>query len=770
MINVDCSNGAPTFESSIITVCQYGNPNFDLLFANSGNALLTPEIITAPSIGTLLVKKQFSSPPWLKYNNFDDELVDIKGYHDTMTLSFDGFGSIPIEMDVNSACFKLCARSNLYKIDPLSIKQFTLPSYEHLTTKIRLVENSSNAELYLDEAKVPLNTEISKEDFDKLYIVIKNNELPYFYVTFEAFNGSYWVTGRYNEYEKFYINGKTCLASSDDKNFVITAINGDNGTISPKGDIIIQNGADADFSITPDEGYSIKSLIVDGENKGALSSYSFKNVKDNHSIIAQFKKNGIVSEKSDLQLISPNGGEVLTTGTHAEIHWIGNNIESNLKIELYKDGLFSRIITYSTENDGVFDWFIKDNMPIGNNYCIKISTTSGTYSDFSNFDFSIVHNDLIKLTMSVFPKNSGVVTPNVGSHVIPAGKSLNISTVPKSGYYFVRWEILSSALNDVINNSTLQETSIQPISSLAIRAVFAKKSTIINDDFGKITMKLNGTDGGDSITVSKAPIPSVYSALIINPQDYSITLSLDNYKLFLNEATGELTKKETPHGTIYSYIEKSDDKKIKLILAFNSSNPENSFWSLSIKDTNLLSLIDISDGVDLYIAVNNALWGSNLNPIVKLSWNFKQNSELLNFSELLTPNIAMKNFNIYKAKFNNKTNGSFSISKGSIPTLNFNINSMPVVLSVDNWIFKFNDLNSWRPVSDKKYIYKTKLENSVISLILDFDKQIWKFKINNTNFENKINISDGVDVKLKIGNYEGALRLFGKIKQTMQVK
>ncbi|MBO4615509.1 MAG: choice-of-anchor J domain-containing protein, partial [Bacteroidales bacterium] len=73
--------------------------------------------------------------------------------------------------------------------------------------------------------------------------------------------------------------------------YTIAASAGSNGSISPAGSIEVGCGDDATFTITPDQGYEIASVIVDGQNVGAVESYTFNNVTTNgHSIYATFSQ------------------------------------------------------------------------------------------------------------------------------------------------------------------------------------------------------------------------------------------------------------------------------------------------------------------------------------------------------------------------------------------------------------------------------------------------------------------------------------------------
>lgn len=74
-------------------------------------------------------------------------------------------------------------------------------------------------------------------------------------------------------------------------NYTIIASSGANGTISPEGSVTVAAGTDKTFTITADTGYHISDVKVDGVSVGTVSSYTFKNVKANHTIHATFAKN-----------------------------------------------------------------------------------------------------------------------------------------------------------------------------------------------------------------------------------------------------------------------------------------------------------------------------------------------------------------------------------------------------------------------------------------------------------------------------------------------
>ncbi|MCX6699029.1 MAG: hypothetical protein NTV68_03740 [Methanomicrobiales archaeon] len=70
--------------------------------------------------------------------------------------------------------------------------------------------------------------------------------------------------------------------------YIITSTAGTGGTISPLGSISVSSGASQKFIITPEPGFKISDVKVDGVSKGAMTSYIFKNVIAPHLISTTF--------------------------------------------------------------------------------------------------------------------------------------------------------------------------------------------------------------------------------------------------------------------------------------------------------------------------------------------------------------------------------------------------------------------------------------------------------------------------------------------------
>lgn len=82
---------------------------------------------------------------------------------------------------------------------------------------------------------------------------------------------------------------QTITATMAAKTFTINATAGANGSITPNGNSTVAYGGSKSYTITPNAGYEVNAVTVDGINMGAITSYTFTNVTANHTINATFK-------------------------------------------------------------------------------------------------------------------------------------------------------------------------------------------------------------------------------------------------------------------------------------------------------------------------------------------------------------------------------------------------------------------------------------------------------------------------------------------------
>ena len=78
--------------------------------------------------------------------------------------------------------------------------------------------------------------------------------------------------------------------SSNYSYYTIKATAGTGGSITPSGNVSVREGRDKTFTITPDKGYAVSNVKIDGRSIGAVKSYTFENVRRAHAIEVSFTR------------------------------------------------------------------------------------------------------------------------------------------------------------------------------------------------------------------------------------------------------------------------------------------------------------------------------------------------------------------------------------------------------------------------------------------------------------------------------------------------
>jgi uncharacterized repeat protein (TIGR02543 family) len=119
------------------------------------------------------------------------------------------------------------------------------------------------------------------------------------------FPGEAYITnGTDTKIITWHFSGFAGLNDLGADNYTIRASSGPHGTITPAGAVVVNAGTDRTFNITPDPGYHISTLLVDGSPVTRLSSYTFQNVSADHTLRVTFARNTAV------------GGEVAPARPH----------------------------------------------------------------------------------------------------------------------------------------------------------------------------------------------------------------------------------------------------------------------------------------------------------------------------------------------------------------------------------------------------------------------------------------------------------------------
>ncbi|MBD8988966.1 MAG: hypothetical protein EGR01_08160, partial [Clostridiales bacterium] len=143
--------------------------------------------------------------------------------------------------------------------------------------------------------------------------------------------------------------------------YTITATAGEGGSITPNGDVSVKEGASQTFAITADNGYEIADVLVDGNSVGVVETYTFDEVKANHTITVSFNKTatGVEFDNDFEQDEFPgHGWTVQSSRTDTPYTWYkGTNTTLNSSKQ-------ARIDMDYYESSGWGDWGSKSAQPL----------------------------------------------------------------------------------------------------------------------------------------------------------------------------------------------------------------------------------------------------------------------------------------------------------------------------------------------------------------------------------------------------------------------
>jgi len=186
------------------------------------------------------------------------------------------------------------------------------------------------------------------------------------------------------------------------QSYTITATAGANGSITPSGDITVNEGEDQAFTIEASTNYRIASVLVDdveAKNDLVEGVYTFVNVTDNHTIVATFEEipqYTITVASNNDEFGSVTGGgtyyedeTVTLTAVPSEhyhfVKWDDENTDNPREITVTETVTYTATfeedphytITVESNNDeygtvsGGGSYYAGENMPEGIKMCAK---------------------------------------------------------------------------------------------------------------------------------------------------------------------------------------------------------------------------------------------------------------------------------------------------------------------------------------------------------------------------------------------------------------
>ncbi|HEX2965225.1 MAG TPA: DUF1566 domain-containing protein [Syntrophorhabdaceae bacterium] len=217
----------------------------------------------------------------------------------------------------------------------------------------------------------------------------------------------------------------------------IVASAGTGGWISPAGPVAVEYGVDQTFNITPDAGYFIAGILVDGVSVGALTSYTFDNVISSHTIEVLFA--------GGLQTVTA------TTG-------IGGLLDPQGSVDVGYGG------------EQVFNAYANEGFVLSD---VRVDGVSvGPVSSYTFHDVTSAHSieavfSIRQYSINVAAGHGGSVNPS-GVLSMTYGSSQTFNIVPEEGYYIADVLVDDTSVG-AISSYTLDNVNIDH----TITALFA---------------------------------------------------------------------------------------------------------------------------------------------------------------------------------------------------------------------------------------------------------------------------------------------------------
>ncbi len=185
----------------------------------------------------------------------------------------------------------------------------------------------------------------------------------------------------------------------------ISATAGSNGAISPVGEVSVPYGASPAFTITPDVGYHVADVQVDGESVGAVLTYSFTNVTANHTINATFSINPYtITASSDANgSVTPAGVTIVNYGG-AQAYTITPNTGYHVADVLVDGVSVGAVLTYPFTN-------------VSQNHTISATFAINTYTITASSDPNGTVAPSGVTTVNYGGAQTYTITPTTGYHV-----------------------------------------------------------------------------------------------------------------------------------------------------------------------------------------------------------------------------------------------------------------------------------------------------------------------------------------------------------------
>ena len=190
--------------------------------------------------------------------------------------------------------------------------------------------------------------------------------------------------------------------------YIIKAKAENGGTISPSGEVEVIKGGSQTFTFTPNAGYEVADVSVDGKSVGILTSYPFTNVTEKHNISVTFKKKTYTV--------------TATAGANGSI-----SPSETVSVEEGK----SRMFTFTPDDGYEIADVKKNNVSVVNDVVNNSYTFDGTTTGTHTID--VTFKEIVGPAITATSGNCGTISPS-GKVTVKYGENKTFTFTTNYGY------------------------------------------------------------------------------------------------------------------------------------------------------------------------------------------------------------------------------------------------------------------------------------------------------------------------------------------------
>ena len=315
------------------------------------------------------------------------------------------------------------------------------------------------------------------------------------------------------------LNGTGSIATSNITNvsvscttntFTLTASSGANGTLSPTGAVVVNEGSNQTFTATPNSNYAVDQWLVDGTVvQTGGTTYQLNNVTANHTVSVTFN------------LITYTVGGSLTGYTSSGLVLQNNNADN-----LSPSG--SGSFTFSTPLASGATYSVTVlTQPTGQTCSVLNGTGSIATSNITNVSVSCTTNTF---TLTASSGANGTLSPT-GAVVVNEGSNQTFTATPNSNYAVNQWLVDGTVvqtggttyqLNSVTANHTVSVTFVSTATTITATPLLALSVTGLTTTTGNNSgtarfIKITNTGANVASNVNYTVSPALPSGSSISP-------------------------------------------------------------------------------------------------------------------------------------------------------------------------------------------------------------------------------------------------------------